>query len=221
MEKIIHQTWKDYDIPRNIYRESWQDSWKNMSPDWEYKFWTDEDNERLVRDDYPMFWDIFQKVKKGVIKSDLCRLLYLHKHGGIYADMDFICLKDMDALLTPLGDHIVLGKHNNSGQPLPNAWMYSPKGDTFWLAMAFDAFNDLAKKVSRSTEQVAGPDRLNWAVDVHKPNHTLLSHDLIYPRAWGDPECDRVARSIDWECVDLLKEAYPKSYAVTYWTHNW
>tara|TARA_R100001244_G_scaffold36831_1_gene33729 strand:+ start:132 stop:710 length:579 start_codon:yes stop_codon:yes gene_type:complete len=192
-----------------------------MNPDWEYMFWTDEDNERLVRDDYPTFWDTFQKVKKGVVKSDLCRLLYLHKHGGMYADMDFVCLKDMEPLLSPLGDHIVLGKHNNSRQPLPNAWMYSPKGDTFWLAMALDSFNEVERGVRTSIEQIAGPDRLKWAVDVHKPNHTTLSYGLIYPRAWGDVECDQVARTVSWDCVDDLKKIYHKSYAVTLWTHNW
>lgn len=221
MDKIIHQTWKDYNIPQKIYRPPWQDSWKNMNSDWEYKFWTDEDNEKLVRDDYPMFWEIFRGVKKGVVKSDLCRLLYLHKYGGVYADMDFICLKDMTPLLGPLGDCIVLGKHNNSRQPLPNAWMYSPKGDTFWLAMAEDSFNEVERGVRHRPEQVAGPDRLNWAVRVHKPEHTLLSHSMIYPRVWGDSECDRVAKKVDWDCVEALKEAYPKSYAVTYWSHNW
>jgi len=222
MEKIIHQTWKDYNVPRNIYRESWQESWKNMNPNWEYKFWTDEDNERLVRDDYPMFWKVFQKVKKGVVKSDLCRLLYLHKYGGIYADMDFICLKDLEPLLkSPFGDHIVLGKHNNKRQPLPNAWMYSKKNEQFWLLIANDSFSDIEKNIIRPVEQIAGPTRLNWAIEAHQPNYTQLASDFIYPRSWGNVQDDKKARDVDWEDVEKIKEAYPNSYAVTYWTHNW
>lgn len=221
MEKIIHQTWKDHNVPRHIYKESWQDSWKNMSPDWEYKFWTDEDNERLVRDDYSMFWDTFQKVDKGVVKSDLCRILYLHKYGGIYADMDFICLRDLTPILSVLDDHIVLGRHNNPRQPLPNAWMYSPKGDQFWLAMARDSFKDLQNNVGRSVEQTAGPDRLNWAVETHRPNHTELAHNLIYPRAWGVEECDKHASGVDWSNIQDVIRAYPDSFAVTPWSHNW
>jgi mannosyltransferase OCH1-like enzyme len=219
--KIIHQTWVDEDIPRNIYKQEWQDSWKNMSPDWDYMFWTDEDNERLIRDEYPSFWDTFQKVDKGVVKSDLCRILYLHKYGGIYADMDFICLRDMAPLLSPLGGHIVLGTHNNPRQPLPNAWMYSPKGDQFWLAMAHDSFRDLQNNVERSIEQIAGPDRLNWAVETHRPNHTELAHNLVYPRAWGVEECDKHASRVDWGKIEAVKRAYPNSLAVTTWSHNW
>lgn len=64
MVKIIHQTWVDEDIPRNIYKQEWQDSWKNMSPDWDYMFWTDEDNERLIRDEYPSFWVPFRRLTK-------------------------------------------------------------------------------------------------------------------------------------------------------------
>lgn len=221
MVKIIHQTWVDEDIPRNIYKQEWQDSWKNMSPDWDYMFWTDEDNERLIRDEYPSFWDTFQKVDKGVVKSDLCRILYLHKYGGIYADMDFICLRDMAPLLSPLGGHIVLGTHNNPRQPLPNAWMYSPKGDQFWLAMAHDSFRDLQNNVERSIEQIAGPDRLNWAVETHRPNHTELAHNLVYPRAWGVEECDKHASRVDWGKIEAVKRAYPNSLAVTTWSHNW
>ena len=221
MEKIIHQSWKDYNVPRHIYRKSWQESWKNMNPDWEYKFWTDEDNERLVRDDYPMFWEVFKKVEKGIVKSDLSRLLYLHKYGGIYADMDFICLKDLEPLLSPLGDHIVLGKHNNSIQPLPNAWMYSRKNEQFWLFIARDSFADLEINMDRPVEQIAGPDRLKWAVEAYSPNYTQLAYNLIYPRSWGNAQHDQVARNVDWENVEKIKEAYPNSYAVTYWTHNW
>lgn len=221
MEKIIHQTWKDYNVPHHIYKESWQDSWKNMNPDWDYMFWTDEDNERLIRDEYPSFWGTFQKVDKGVVKSDLCRILYLHKYGGIYADMDFICLRDMTPLLSPLGGHIVLGTHNNPRQPLPNAWMYSPKGDQFWLTMAHDSFRDLQNNVGRSVEQTAGPDRLNWAVETHRPNHTELAHNLIYPRAWGVDECDKHAYGVDWSNIQDVIRAYPDSFAVTPWSHNW
>jgi len=221
MEKIIHQTWKDYNVPHHIYKESWQDSWKNMNPDWDYMFWTDEDNERLIFDDYPSFWDTFQKVDKGVVKSDLCRILYLHKYGGIYADMDFICLKGMTPLLSALGNHIVLGKHNNPSQPLPNAWMYSPKGDLFWLDMARDSFKDLQNNVGRSVEQIAGPDRLNWAIETHRPNHTELAHNLIFPRAWGIEECDKHASNVDWSDIQDVRRAYPDSFAVTPWSHNW
>lgn len=222
MEKIIHQTWKDYNVPRHIYRESWQESWKNMNPDWEYKFWTDEDNERLVRDHYPMFWETFQNIEIGVVKSDLCRLLYLHKYGGIYADMDFICLKDLEPLLvSPFGDNIVLGKHNNHRQPYPNAWMYSQKNECFWLRMANDSFSDLGKNIIRPVEQIAGPTRLDWAISAYQPNYTQLANDMIYPRAWGNSHHDRKARDVDWEDVEKIKEAYPNSYAVTYWTHNW
>lgn len=221
MRKIIHQTWKDENIPHDIYKASWQESWRNMSSSWDYKFWTDEDNERLIRDDYPFFWDTFQKVDKGVVKSDLCRMLYLHKYGGIYADMDFICLKDLTPLIEPLKDHVVLGRHNNPRQPLPNAWMYSPKGDQFWLVVSRDSFKDLENNVKRSVEGIAGPDRLNWAVETHRPNHTELAHNLIYPRAWGVEECDKHASNVDWGDVEDVKKAYPDSFAVTPWSHNW
>jgi mannosyltransferase OCH1-like enzyme len=72
MVKIIHQTWKDLDPPRDIYRQEWQDSWKRDYPDWEYKFWTDEDNLSFVKNSYPEFFDFFFKYRKRCNKVRFC-----------------------------------------------------------------------------------------------------------------------------------------------------
>ena len=49
--RIIHQTWKDHDIPERF--RAAQASWRTAHPDWEYRFWTDEDLERLVAERAP------------------------------------------------------------------------------------------------------------------------------------------------------------------------
>jgi len=39
--RVIHQTWKDQDVPARFLDA--QRSWQDAHPDWEYRFWTDED----------------------------------------------------------------------------------------------------------------------------------------------------------------------------------
>ncbi len=36
LTKIIHQSWKDNDIPYHIYKKQWVDSWTEKNPDWQY-----------------------------------------------------------------------------------------------------------------------------------------------------------------------------------------
>lgn len=89
--KIIHQTWKNDDVPsHNIFCV---ESWKTLNPEYEYKWWTDEDIINFVKEEYPDFVGVVNNFKLGIIKSDFFRLLVLYHFGGVYVDIDFECLK--------------------------------------------------------------------------------------------------------------------------------
>lgn len=48
--RLIHQSWKSEAVPRRY--ERWQQSWKDLHPDWAYKLWTDVSNRALLQDHY-------------------------------------------------------------------------------------------------------------------------------------------------------------------------
>lgn len=55
--KIIHQTWKDNNIP-----EKWVISeimWKKYHPDWKYILWTDKMIRDYIEIGYPEFLELF------------------------------------------------------------------------------------------------------------------------------------------------------------------
>lgn len=220
INRIIHQTWKVKDYPKDIYNPSWQASWIDNHPEWDYMFWTDDDNEKLVKDYYPQFYDRYMAIDRGVVKSDIARVLYLHRHGGIYADMDFICLRPFDGLLDVVGEFIVVGQHDQAAQPLPNAWMYSPPDESFWLRYVTDSLADWDAG-QRKVESIAGPDRLLWAIAKYRPWHVQLPPPMVYPRAWGKREHDHIARDVNWSDIADIKKNYPESFAVTPWSHGW
>lgn len=218
--KKIHQTWKDKDIPHEIYSKFWVDSWRRMTGGWDYKLWTDSDNDTLVKDHYPQFYKDYRKIDRGVVRSDIARVLILHRHGGIYADLDFVCLKPFGRILSPFSDLMVFGTHKQDQAPIPNAWMYSPPGVPFWLKMIEDAFKDW-KAGQRQPEKIAGPDRLHWALMAYKPEHVRLPYEYVYPHAWGCPHSEKRCNSSDWSSLEGLRRSYPDSYAITGWAHNW
>ena len=134
--KIIHQTWKSADIPPHL--RGFQASWLHHHPGWEYRLWDDAANEALIAEHYPEFLTSFRQATPSILRVDLVRLAYLHRFGGVYADLDYEVVRPLDDLLeTP---HAIVGReHNGIGQLLRgrdyviNALMASPPGHPLWL----------------------------------------------------------------------------------------
>lgn len=135
--KIIHQTWRDYDLP---VPESLPESWRKMNPDWQYRFWTDEDLENLVVQDYPELLDYYLSVPKPVQRADIARYLIIHKYGGIYADIDTECFAPLDVLADE--DRVILCEEPPEHWKMAracgmdalifNGTFASPAGHPFW-----------------------------------------------------------------------------------------
>mmetsp|Transcript_21448 Transcript_21448/g.68289 ORF Transcript_21448/g.68289 Transcript_21448/m.68289 type:complete len:363 (+) Transcript_21448:138-1226(+) len=120
--RIVHQSWKEKRPPPPL--EPLSARWRSLSG-WEYRLWTDEDNERLWKEHAPELIDVFSAYNDtphtvrnghevgasvregyeiqrptGIRRADASRLLYMHVHGGVYADLDVIpCGDSIDGLL--------------------------------------------------------------------------------------------------------------------------
>ena len=133
MNKIIHQTWKTMEIP-DVINIEWPDSWKNNYPTWDYKLWTDDDNRALISEVKPDFLNVYDGYPFSIQRADAIRYFYMYYYGGIYVDLDFLSLKNMEKILAV--SNIVIGCNNtckDSKQVIPNAFLYSIKGHSFWL----------------------------------------------------------------------------------------
>lgn len=88
--KLIHQIWLgDKKLPKSCI--PWMKSWKKFNPDWEYKFWDEENIRELNINDF----DVYSKKINPGYRSDILRYIILKKFGGLYADTDFECLKSI------------------------------------------------------------------------------------------------------------------------------
>jgi mannosyltransferase OCH1-like enzyme len=129
--KIIHQTWKTDKIPgkwKNYVKKV-----KSLHPDWEYKLWTDSDNEEFVKNAFPEFNNTYTQLSKNIMKADVIRYLILYKLGGVYLDLDYEVLvpfdfKNYDVVL-PMNRSIEFGDKTNG---LGNCLMASIPGHKFW-----------------------------------------------------------------------------------------
>jgi hypothetical protein len=140
--RILHQSYKTADQARWPIA-SWRRcaaSWRTHNAEWEYRFWTDEQNRQLFAEHLPQFLDLYDLLAKPVTKSDLTRFAYMYVHGGMYADLDVESVRPLDAPLAqgtpPLREGVVLGMMGSDfdfGHSIPNAAMLSPARHPLWL----------------------------------------------------------------------------------------
>ncbi|TPX34705.1 hypothetical protein SmJEL517_g02673 [Synchytrium microbalum] len=218
--------------------KAWSNTCKRLHPMWEYRLWTDEDNDRIVHEHYVWFLPTYKSFKKPILKVDSVRYMYMHRYGGVYADLDVECLRPMDSLLdagqvlVPLMSSEYALIHN-----IPNAWMASVPGHMFWIFMLLNVMKraKLKDADTRLPEEITGPVPLyetyyNWVENygVDGLGVTLLAPGLIFPYAWNTKI--EAEREVCWAvsskhnttaCKELLDVKKLGSYTISYWHHSW
>lgn len=92
--KIIHQIWIGSPTPPEAFKE-YMASWKKYHPDWDYILWDDE----KVKELFPLYNQNYYDEAEGMgVKSDLLKWEIVYRFGGVYADVDFECLRPLDEL---------------------------------------------------------------------------------------------------------------------------
>jgi len=95
--KIIIQTWKNKDIPKQYWEHI--QTVKNHNPDYEYKYFTDEDIEQFLRKEYPQYYETYRKLPVKIQKIDFFRYVAVYHYGGFYFDLDMTGLEPLNDLL--------------------------------------------------------------------------------------------------------------------------
>jgi len=142
--KIIWQTMKTNQVPDFI--KSYTDSWIEQNPEYEYRFYDDEDIINFLKKDFPEFLEGYQNLKYGASKADLWRYLIIYKYGGVYADIDCFCINPLRKWINKNAAFVTgLGTNNDICQ-----WLIIsvPKSPIFLRAAEKTIKNSSASKVS-------------------------------------------------------------------------
>ena len=93
--RTIWQTYKTKDLPPDGKR--CQASWQNLNPRWQYEIRDDDEIKAYVRSSWGERMAAFHEaLPLGVMKADLWRYLILCDQGGVYSDVDTLCLEPLD-----------------------------------------------------------------------------------------------------------------------------
>lgn len=95
--KIIIQTWKTNQIPLK-YKEHIE-SVKNINKNFKFLFFTDQDIEKFLKENYPDYYLTYMKLPIKIQKIDFFRYVAVYHYGGFYYDLDMKAMESLDNLV--------------------------------------------------------------------------------------------------------------------------
>jgi len=137
--RIIHQTYKSYDIPSRC--ERCRESVISLHPGWEYKFYDDSACREAVQKYFPAFLPVYDRASL-IQKTDIFRVIAVYGEGGFYLDMDVEMLAPLDDLCEfrcVFGEEMLLTREeaaelgNRHGLRIGNFMFGSEPGHPFLL----------------------------------------------------------------------------------------
>lgn len=218
---LIHQTWKDADVPAQW--KKWADSWRRHHPGWGYRLWTDSDNRAFLQEHYPWFLPIYDGYAEPIMRADAIRYFLLDHFGGLYVDLDFECLSPVEEVLD--GHELVLGcepqahtglllaRQRGFSRIVGNAFIASRPGHPFWAHVHRQLVG--AHRMPGALD-VTGPFFLTRAIDSAPEPASIASITILGPEVLY-PEVSPYAQ----ELFGPQEADYERAYAVHHWSGSW
>lgn len=160
----------------------------------EYEFWNFQRALDFVKEHYPCFIDFFTlDTEFPIVKCDVFRYMLMYHFGGVYADLDFICIRPFDHFIQLLNESKIHYYPNHVKSPtviLSEEWLNSasftntlhngilislqPK-HPFWLGLMFDVYHTVMinkRLITCKTDvfEISGPKKLNHYYNSVKNN---------------------------------------------------
>tara|TARA_R100001463_G_scaffold54960_2_gene106260 strand:+ start:256 stop:1035 length:780 start_codon:yes stop_codon:yes gene_type:complete len=175
--KTITQVWINNQPPNQQMQQA-MNSWKDKNPDYKYKLLNEENCRSWLKQEfYPDALLAFDTIKSIAGKVDLFRYCYLCRNGGIYTDVDNICIKPLDDWLTPKDKFVgvldlpcnIVGKFYKKHLAVQNSLLIvSPEHPFMWYAYKLATYNIL-NKIQPNAITVGTPQSFHPLVKITGP----------------------------------------------------
>lgn len=212
--RIIHQQHKTRN--QSAWPPEWRalsSMWKARHPDWQWRFWTDEEEEVLFRDHLPEFYDLYKWIPQcremEMAQADMSTYAILYVHGGIYADLDSAPFTNLEPIIAAVADRT--GRSTailtNIERPLPEDGSAEERGNG-GLEEPYSLDNDVMIATAPKHEFFYGV--LQSIMEyVTANNHTVCkasahtaTFDPAYMTSWG--RISMAARAWTAEGMDVV-----------------
>jgi hypothetical protein len=203
--KIIMQTGRDKVLSKPM--QDALDTWKDLNPDYEHHYFDNNACKEFLIEHYNK--DVllaFSLLKLGAAKADFFRYCYLYIMGGIYSDLDNICVK-------PINEYVDIDQDEfvgildlpqvRQGKPIDrNGLPIYSHSSVYWIYQAFLAsvpnnpiFERLINIITINTLRRVMPDQ-TWSTWWEIRGDGVTIH-MTGPKMMADVVNQYVGRSIN------------------------
>ena len=190
--KIIHQVYGIFQDNKPMPNE-WKEYskiLKKIYPNWKYKLWNYESCLDLLKNHYPWFLKTYNEYKYPIQRADAIRPFILYHYGGIYFDMDFVCIKNISEYFNKNGVYICESAHFG----LSNSLMASSKNHLFWKNVIEEMMKNNKQKIYQTHHlyimQSTGPRLITTCYNNYKNNDIyILPKKLFNPCSVCEKKC--------------------------------
>jgi len=166
--KILHQIWIGKNqIPEYYYE--YKQKWSKLHPEWEYKFWTDDNIKELN-----IGLDLIC-CSSMASRANVIRLYAVNKYGGVYADTDTEFIKCFNSFLT---FPAFIGEQQKG---VCANGIFGSVSNAPWLQYQIGMLKNYVSKPSPW-----GPPLATKAVNQFKGHVTILPKNYFYPYLWNE-----------------------------------
>lgn len=175
--KIIMQ----YGSEKKYHRTS-KDSVERTMSEWEYHYLTESDASTIIKENFPNYIDVFEKLSTEKMKSSFFAYAWLYLNGGVYLDANYEILKSLDSLFYNESELYFATNPDVLHQVLPDFLASKPKCK-FWLDMMNEVKNSSppfwAKGSYLQSEKRTGSEVLTSALHKSRNQYIVISPEIL------------------------------------------
>ena len=192
--RVFHHIWFGGPLPDRFaeYREGW----RRLHQGWEFVLWNETNLPPLIN------WACFEDAPTFAQKADIARYEILYRHGGVYVDTDFECLKNITPLVSGLRAFSASENPSDMGTVSLGILGAVPKHPLF-AQLIRDVPNHYDR--GRPPNETTGPSLITRLAPYHS-DFVVFGRELFYPIPYGTSHY-----------------AFPKAdaFAVHHWCQSW
>jgi len=169
--------------PTTIPRILWQTNFTNkvtlpvylnylfnrlLAYNFEYRFMITEDRADFIKSNYSEeIFENYSRIQIGAAQADLWRLLVLHKHGGVYMDIDAHLVWPLSSIIKPDYDELYLMMKRGE---VSNYFIASKPANEHFDEMINLIMKNINENTIKNVYDLTGPGIFNQVLDVNKVN---------------------------------------------------
>ncbi|HCG6647461.1 TPA: hypothetical protein NJ228_002423 [Vibrio parahaemolyticus] len=155
--KVIVQYWGSSQVPEEI--NSLMCSWKTQNPDFQHVLFNEDSALKFIRDNYGERGEaVFKKAKLPAMQSDIFRVAYCLKKGGLYIDAATKCIEPIKHLFEAKEELTVIRKWHGG---IWNGFVLSPPNNVVLGNIWADIVHNVESEVCNDVWKVTGPGVFN------------------------------------------------------------